>query len=743
MSAFYHFHWTREEHADCLVLMTTLADFVQHDFMEIVDQDLISGNPYPEALIVIVPADAAQEMKSALTSMMGSEALLRLPNDTAIVLATFDERGKIVVSDVLQGELTLGREDFTAIVRAGTLHLVKSREAVLEAPPGHHFVHPKRKHSRAFFRTANALIQGEEIGFLALVLLPYLGEADEKVWVDSSSIAALVYAAYALKGRLTKKITCIQIQSFLSYEGVDRLQVQDPSKELVLISATASGSLPEIVASKTRLPEDRIITLFSTSKQPSGTVVFDARETIRGLEPLMLETFDATQCPWCRDGSRLITFVGDQFLADAAVVLPYTIVETAASPALRAIMQKYRAHKAFSLRLHRERPGHGLFVDLQHTLLAANNRAAIRKMVQRNIPASTSHILPTEGKDSEQLAAIVADEIEALGLLRPEILSSSSAGIATKDRRGVVIVAATIGSGQSFQDASRDLRTPFENLPRTYFAGVNKHSLAEYQGTLLKDLEHNNREHKHIFCVVDAMTLPHENQFSSWQKELTFWRKVKADLPERYKTSKVVSFIERRIRILLRDIVENDFFLTNTAELPLELRPSFAFWDSAYDTKTIKQGDVFATIASILESRRKTSKAKSSPDLAQSPFHLTILSSENFTRFNDGIIQASLLRAAFPHELSYAHTTTANHSAKIGHLVLKMLERHAENQGEAVLEFVVALATRQMTLAAVDLERIVSFPKNKLPKLLAAVLPYVLKDEPYAETAGFETDVPA
>ncbi|MBN8934634.1 MAG: hypothetical protein J0G97_23380, partial [Rhizobium pusense] len=60
MSAFYHFHWTRDEHADCLVLMTTLADFVQHDFMEIVDQDLISGNPYPEALIVIVPADAAR-----------------------------------------------------------------------------------------------------------------------------------------------------------------------------------------------------------------------------------------------------------------------------------------------------------------------------------------------------------------------------------------------------------------------------------------------------------------------------------------------------------------------------------------------------------------------------------------------------------------------------------------------------------------------------------------------------------
>ncbi|WP_064682833.1 hypothetical protein [Rhizobium bangladeshense] len=745
MSAFYHFHWAREEHADCLVLMTTLAGFVQQDFMEIVDRDLISGNPYPEALIVIVPADAASEMKNALTTMIGTQALLRLPDDTAIVLATFDDRGQIAVgaSDTLQGNLKLESEDFSSIVRAGTLHLVTSREAVLEAPPGHHFVHPRRKHSRAFLRTANALIQGEEIGFLALVLLPYLGEVDEKVWVDSSSIAALVYAAYALKGRLINKISCIQIQSFLSYEGVDRLQIQDPSKELVLISASASGSLPEIVAAKTRLPESRIVTLFSTSKKPSGTVVFDARETIRGLEPLMLETFEATQCPWCRDGSRLITFVGDQFLADAAVVLPYTIVEAAASPALRAIMQKYRGNNAFGLRRHPEQAGHGLFVDLQHTLLANGNRAAISKMVQRNIPASTSHILPTESQDSERLAEIVADEISALGLPRPEILSSKSAGTATRERKGVVIVAATLGSGQSFQDASRDLRTPFRNLPRTYFAGVNKHSLAEYQGTLLKDLEHNNREHKHIFCVVDALTLPHENQFSSWDKELKFWRKVKADLPKIYDTKKVTSVIERRIRILLRNLMEDDFFLTNTAGHPLKLRPSFAFWDGTYQTDVIKQGDVFATIASILESRRKPSKAKGSPELAQSPFHLTVLSSENFTRFNDGIIQASLLRAAFPHELNYAHTTTANHSAKIGHLVLKMMERHAENQGEAVLEFLVALATRQMTLATIDLERIVSFPKNKLPKLLAAVLPYVFNDEPYAETADSETEVPA
>ncbi|UGY08544.1 hypothetical protein [Phyllobacterium pellucidum] len=744
MSAFYHFHWSREEHADCLVLVTTLASFREQDLIEVVDKDILSGNPYPEALIVIAPADLEKSMAKALKAMIQAQDLIRLPFDTAIVVASFDEQGKVTApaSSVLQGKMKLTAGDFKEIIHSGTHHLVSSRGAVLVAPHAHHFIHPRRKHSRAFFRAANALIQGEEIGFLALALLPYLAVYAEKVWIDSSSIASLVYATCALKSRLSPAATSsIQIQSFLSYEGLDQLWIQDQTKELVLISATASGSLPELVAERTKLPAHRIITLFSTARSISGTVVFDAREATTGLEPLMLETFDDITCPWCQDGFRLITFVGDQFLSDAATISPYTLVETAATPAFKAVMKKYRGQNAFSLRLDREHAGHGLFVDLEHTLLATESRSAISKLVQRNVPASTSHILPTAGEDSKRLAEIVADEIHALGLKRPFVLDISKPDDATRDRKGVVIVAATVSSGQSFQDASRDLRTPFKNLPRTYFAGLSKHSTAEHQGSLLKDLEHNNREYKHTFCAVDAMTLPHQNRYLAWKRELEFWTKVLLDQLKNRADAEVLEFAERRRRTLSNIIVDNDFFLPNTGGHSLELRPSFAFWEPGYGPE-IRQGDVFATIANILENRRTPSKTGQAAPLSQSPFHMTVLSSENFTRFNDGIIQASLLRAAFPHELSYADPQMASHSAKIGHLVLKMLERHAENQGEAVLEFLVALATRRMTLATVDLTRVASYAKE-MPALLSTILPYVLDPNPYGVGDDTATPKPA
>ncbi|MFQ6162482.1 hypothetical protein [Sinorhizobium meliloti] len=730
MSAFYHFHWTQEGGGDNLVVVTTLREFKRQDLIAIIDRDKLSGNPYPDSLIVIAPADAAAEIKKSLKEMIRSDALLRLPAGIPVLLVSFDAKGRLSASksSVVQGTISLGKIHFEQILRAGILCLVNTHEAVLVAPHAHHFVHPRRRHSRGFLRAANTLIQGAEIGFLALVLLRYLGNADEKVWIDSSSIASLIYAAYTLKSRLADAVPSIQIESFSSYEGVDRLFVQDPDRELVLISATASGSLPQKVMEKTRLPDSRVITLFSTARQVSGTVVFDARDMIKDLDPLMLEVFEETQCPWCRDGSRTITFVGDQFLADAATITAYTLVQTDASQPFRKIMEKYRGHGAFTLRQDADRAVHRLHVNLANTLLAEDQREAIRTVVRRHAPASTTHILPSAGNDSAGLAEIVANEINALGLTRPEILDPSKPDVSARDRRGVIVVAASIGSGQSFQDASRDLRSPFKNLPRTFFVGLNKHSVAEHQPTLLKDLEHNNTEPKHILCAVDQMSLPHPNQFSAWTKELEFWTKVRVDLRIRRPESRVLTTIDQRIDILSREIVDNNFFLPDNDNQPLRLRPSFAFWNRPYEDE-IMQGDVFATIAGILENCRKLAKSKNQPPpLAQSPFHMNVLSSENFTRFNDGIIQSCLLRAAFPHELSYAHAVTASHSAKISHLILKMLDHHGDSQGEACLEFLVALATRRMSLAAADLKRISGYPIENLPELLSVVLPYAANE---------------
>lgn len=727
MSSFFHYRWVKDGGGNGLVVVTTLPAFSLQDLIRIVDDDRLGGRPYPDSVIVIVSSDVAASMRRGLKTAIAAGTELRLANTSVpIVVVSFDAYGKLKATPILQGSMTLGAEDFRSILSSGIAHLVTSREAVLVAPSGHHFVHPRRRHSAAFFRTANMLIQGEEIGFLSLVLLPFLDDRIETIWVDSSSISALVFAAYLLKSRLSQTFYTPRVTSFSSYEGLSRLSIQDPDSELVLISATATGSLPKQVMELTKLPAHRVVTLFSTAKQVSGTLIFDARGEIGDQDPWSMQVFEEAQCPWCRDGSRTITFVGDQFLTDAATVTSYKLVQTDAPKQLQDVMKKYRGKHAFSLRQDPSRDVHYLVVDLKRTLLSQEGKEAIETVVRRHVPASTSHILALGGEDGIALAESVAKEIEGLGLPRPHILQPSNLEVGSQDRRGVIVVAATFGSGQSFQDASRDLRDRFENRPRTFMAGLRKHSVADHQLTLSRDLEHNNQSPKHTMCFVDDMMLPHPNQFHAWRAERQFWNNALLNLRIADPNDAGVDLIQRRIATISTDIGGDNLFLKTSSDAPLKLRQGFAFWSPGYGEE-ITQGDVFATIAAVLENCRKVPKPKqTSAPLSQSPFHLNVLSSENFTRYNDGIIQAAILRASFPHELNFANGQTEKHSTNVASLILKMLAHHEESQGEACLEFLLALATRRLTLAKRDIHRVALAPRGGLSKLLSITLPYAV-----------------
>lgn len=726
MGALFHYRWTTEDAGSSLVIVTTLSIFSLEEMISVIDTDTLGSRPSADRLIVVAPTDAVETVTATIRSAISSNSLVRLAKTVPVALIAFDETGKLHVQKVrLQGKTKLSKNDLAAMTEAGVGQLVRARGAFLRAPPGHHFVHPRRRHSSAFFRTANLLIQGEEIGFLSMLLLPYLDVGLQKIWLDSSSIASLLYAACALKSRLQKSSFFPQIESFSSYEHLEKLVVQNAARELVLISATATGSLPQEVLKKTKLPSERVITLFSTAGKTEGLLLFDAQTATADLSSELLDVHDEEKCPWCRDGSRTITFVGDQFLADAATISAYTLVQDDAPKSLKSTMKKYRAKKAFSLLFDNERDVHTLYVNLADTLLAVEHRDDIVRLVRRNAPASTTHILPVGGQESGSLAEIVADEMNNLGLPRPAILDGKDIHNPPGDRRGILVVGASVGSGQAFQDASRDLRDPFISHPRTYFGGLKKHSVADHQTALAKNLEHNNDAPKHIVCTVDEIAFPHPNHFSAWTHELRLWQKVLRDLQEHDPNHATRVTLEERVRELSGDLACDSFFLSNDGSHDLALRKGFAFWDTSYRVEDITHGDVFATIGAILENCRKTRKPKQiAPPLAQSPFHISLLASENFTRFNDGIIQSALLRACFPHELNFARSGAENNSRNIGSLILRMLKHHDQTQGEACLEFLVALASLRLSLAAKDIQRIAAAPREGLPPLISLALEY-------------------
>ena len=89
----------------------------------------------------------------------------------------------------------------------------------------------------------------------------------------------------------------------------------------------------------------------------------------------------------------------------------------------------------------------------------------------------------------------------------------------------------------------------------------------------------------------------------------------------------------------------------------------------------------------------------------------SILDPANFSRFNDGIIQASILRAAYPEELSYGFDNDV--SQEMTNTLETIIKYCDDEQGEALLEFLYAIAIKKMTLAKVHLEKIIKLLKDR------------------------------
>jgi hypothetical protein len=134
------------------------------------------------------------------------------------------------------------------------------------------------------------------------------------------------------------------------------------------------------------------------------------------------------------------------------------------------------------------------------------------------------------------------------------------------------------------------------------------------------------------------------------------------------------------------------------------LQKNFAFWGFNYIEKEAFQSEVYFTISSII-TFLENKKINSHPSLQQSSYIRNILSPANFQRFNDGIIQASILRSAKAEYFAYDYDTDSSIEMKT--LLLSMIEQYNTVHGEAILEFLLAIGLKKLRLKKVDLTEVI------------------------------------
>lgn len=150
------------------------------------------------------------------------------------------------------------------------------------------------------------------------------------------------------------------------------------------------------------------------------------------------------------------------------------------------------------------------------------------------------------------------------------------------------------------------------------------------------------------------------------------------------------------------------------------------YWPKVYAAKPY-QAEILGTVAVLLQRAREHDKVPEERRLSSSSFRHVLLHPENFTRFNDGLLQAALLRNAYPSEIDYRGDHAASDFMKA--VVLRALARATEESGEAVLEFLLALALRRLQLGDMHLEEVVAEATRAAgrPAILQRAINFVLR----------------
>lgn len=263
------------------------------------------------------------------------------------------------------------------------------------------------------------------------------------------------------------------------------------------------------------------------------------------------------------------------------------------------------------------------------------------------------------------------------------------------------MVASTVSSGHSLHAVSQVLRAAQTNEQLHYLIGFARCPSKDRLGELRTNLTFGNKEHG--FWLLSRLFLPlsREGREDAWASELKLFngllRKQKEGEPIHSLLNERIAEIRGATSRNVKGLERNVFLRTSTGT-PMELQPNFAFLDFSYEQGDVSQAETFFVISSILHHMRYGGR---NPRLGQHSFVRRILSPRCFDRFNDGVIQSAILRAALPTEIDYS---TSELESKEMASIIKVLVQQSGNQvGEAAREFTVALATKRLRLCRADL----------------------------------------
>ncbi len=707
-----------------------------------------------DKLIIILPSYSNLQIKEYFNEFI-YETFRRVPgfnekyNLESCFVYEFNEKGEYFPgnSKVLSSFLETSKTDFFKhLERNGALQIFRNKGGLVESSPDHHFVFPSKKHSEKFIRTGNILINSAEIFFIAVQLLSRFDSASS-IYCDTSSINVLPFAIFEIKRRFGEDFDSIPINSFESYNVFEKKKSSFKRDSLIIISSSTSGNIIDRLIDKRLARRDQIIVLFFLGKKKKflkhqESIMCNLTKNINhfknGFD--IFETYpDYDSCKLCKKYSRPIEINSDVFLTVQPKVKNVTLKKIDAPKYLSPFMLRHRANtednnifRTYYRDTVDKLGNYEVYIDSSRLLelLKENNvsrrfKEKLERKVNTFIPANSKYIIHLNDEGSEILANFIKKEVSFK--VKPELLSIDNIQDIRNIKGSVIVVGSSIVTGRHYLHLSRVLRN-YSKLSIIYFINVFRTSSNEYSKTTKNNLGQgkDGGQTYPVVSVEEVSCTPRKGN-TNWDYEKEFFEDLISEIDEDL-NNELANFVKNRLTVLRNNRetkgLVNNVFLSKYNGERLSLRKGFVFWDFDVNEDTAYQSQVYFTISSVINNMFNN-PIDSERTLKQSNYIRNLLSPDNFQRFNDGIIQASILRAG---KLEFfAYDLDGESSLKMKTLLKSMADNYDNEHGEALLEFLLAIGTRKLRLKKKDLKNVLNYCAKINNQLLKQFSSYLVK----------------
>jgi hypothetical protein len=674
----------------------------------------IDANLVPDEVAIIVrePAFDATLAELANDSLHVS-TLGRLGKSAAVALIGYDSMGGETRRRCIFGKLPDQGMTLDDVRRRGITNIFNERRGFVEATATYHFENPSGRHTERFIRLSNILARGAEIAFIGFCCLPYIAPKVTVAYLDTPSLYAIVAAINEQRASFAGA-RWILADNFSSYAGFDEYEFDGGDDSVVLISASSSGSLAGRLVAEKNVDPEQIVQLLYLGRKPSTTKIVCDLSRNAEANPAGISTLpsvnESGDCPMCMGGSHAIKLQGDQFEFAGPQQDALLVGVGDAPKGLPLLMGRYACAEVFELGLGRSgsKTPRLFHINADKLLKAEAFQKKLDYALRRSLPASLSQVIA-----ADDYSMALAEQIAGHPATKPAVIARNAIDTIPADTvDAIAIVASVIESGRTLLDISRDLRSIASSAPLIYIVGMAKSTGEPKRERLESSLVQTHNLFPYQLVTVDQIVLPASADGHAWAAELNL---LVAPEVTGLITTELRPVIEARIARLRRasSPMADDLFLPN-AQAPLCLQPGFVFWPKNIPGQLgYRQADVFFTIAAVLQRLRANAFVPGNRRIISNWFQQTILAPGNFGRFNDDVIQASLLRAAYPYELNF--TDAPAESREMGRLLRRVIVASQSPRGGAASEFLLALATSRLQLCRGDLDYVLAADSPAVP----------------------------